>query len=268
MKKSTFLAALTLAVSTLLGQSEADKLYQNNEFAQALPLFKQLSVENPDNYAYFEKYVLCLIQLQETDTAESAILERTKTDKTNPDLYFLYGSFLLRQGRSAEADSIRQLRRKLLDEGYGARQWDAAPPANTPPPPSALEKAEDEPVASDEADEMPLFLTPECEQLTAIKERKLCSDKKMLEFIYKNIQYPVEARMNGAQGSAVITFVVEKDGTMTGLRIVSDPGFGMGEESLRVMQLLQTKGIAWKPGKKNGVPVRVQYNTPIRFKLS
>lgn len=266
MKKTSLFAAFFLAVSSLFGQTEAEKLYQNNEFAQALPLFQQMTVENPGNYAHFEKYVLCLVQLKEMDKAESAMKERMKTDSTNPELYFLYGSFLSRQGRSAEADSVRQLRRKLLDEGYGAKQWDAAPPASSPPPPP-IKRDENEPIKAEEADEMPLWLHPDCEQIADPKERKFCSDKKMLEYIYKNTLYPVEARKNGAQGTAVITFVIEKDGSMSDVRIARDLEYGMGEAALIAMQRMQSSGIAWKPGKQKGVPVRVQFNKPILFKL-
>lgn len=267
MKKTSLFAAFFLAVSSLFGQTEAEKLYQSNEFAQALPLFEQLSRENPDKYPLFEKYVLCLVQLKEMDKAESAMKERMKTDSTNPELYFLYGSFLSRQGRSTEADSIRQLRRKLLDEGYGAKQWDAAPPASSPPPPP-VKRDENEPIPSEEADEMPLWLHPDCEQVTDVKERKFCSDKKVLEHIYHNTNYPPEARTHGAQGTAVITFVIEKDGSMSDVRIARDLEYGMGEAALIAMQRMQSSGIPWKPGKQKGVPVRVQFNMPVRFKLT
>lgn len=268
MKKSSLIVAFSLAMSILFGQTEADQLYQNNEFAKAMPLFKQLSADNPGNYAHFEKYVLCLMQLQETDQAETVIKERLKTDSTNPELYFLYGSFLSRQGRSAEADSIRQQRRKLLDEGHGAKQWAAAPPASSPPPPSPVKKDETEPIKAEEADEMPLWLHPDCEQVTDVKERKFCSDKKMLEFIYKNVLYPVEARQHGAQGTAVITFVIEKDGSMSNVRIARDLEYGMGEAALSAVQRMQSSGMVWKPGKQKGVPVRVTFNLPVRFKLT
>lgn len=67
---------------------------------------------------------------------------------------------------------------------------------------------------------------------------------------------------------AVITFVIEKDGSMTSLRIFRDPGYGIGEAALSAVQRMQSSGIAWKPGKQKGVPVRVQFNMPVRFKLT
>ncbi|MBX2929083.1 MAG: tetratricopeptide repeat protein [Saprospiraceae bacterium] len=139
MKKTTIFTALFLITTALAGQTEAEKLYQNNEYEQALPLFEQLVRDNPDHYAYFEKYVLCLMQLKDATKAESAIVERLKTDKTNTDLYFLYGSLLTRQGRNEEADSIKQVRKKLQEDGYAApppAHWNATPPPPPPPPPA------------------------------------------------------------------------------------------------------------------------------------
>lgn len=98
--------------------------------------------------------------------------------------------------------------------------------------------------------------------------RKSCSDRKMLEFIYNNLRYPAEAKANKAEGTAVITFAVEKDGSMKDIRIARDLTFGCGEEALRVVNLMASQGVRWTPGLQNGVPVRVQFNIPVRFKLN
>lgn len=126
---------------------------------------------------------------------------------------------------------------------------------------------EEDIINAKDADEMPLYLHSECNKQSDYETRKRCADRKMLEYVYKNVQYPSEARQKGLQGDAVVTFVVEKDGTMSGLRIISHPGGGVGEEALRVMRLIQSKGVVWKPGKKADMPVRVQFSMPVRFKL-
>jgi len=273
MKEIATFFTLLLITTTLIGQSEAEKLYQTNEFEQALPLFEKLTRDNPGDYTYFEKYVLCLMQLKETGKAESAIVERLKTDKTNTDLYFLYGSFLSRQGRSAEADSIRQMRRKLMDEGYTtaapAVHWNATPPTSvqaSTPVTTAPDTPKEEPLKT--PDIMPRLLHPECETLPTEDARKSCSDKEMLEFVYNNLRYPVEAKQNNIDGTVVITYTIEKDGSMKDIRIVRNLAYGCGEEALRVVTLMQTQGIKWKPGLQNGVPVRVQFNLPVRFKAN
>ena len=57
-----------------------------------------------------------------------------------------------------------------------------------------------------------------------------------------------------------VSFVIEKDGTMTNIKVMRDPGYEMGKEALRVLQSIKTK---WTAGKKAGQPVRTAYNLPI-----
>lgn len=136
------------------------------------------------------------------------------------------------------------------------------PPAPVPPlPPS--DPYEDAFMSIKEY--MPLF--PGCESLESYNERKQCADKRLLTFIYENIQYPTKARDVGIEGMAVISFVVEKDGAVTEARIVRDPGGGTGTEALRVVKLMNDRGIQWEPGTQMDRPVRVQYNLPVKFKL-
>jgi protein TonB len=114
-------------------------------------------------------------------------------------------------------------------------------------------------------EQMPLF--PGCEDLGSYAEKKQCADKKMLEFIYGNIKYPAIARENGVEGMAVVSFVIEKDGSVTDAKVVRNPGAKTGEEALRVVQLMNAKGLKWSPGKQGGRNVRVQFNLPVKFKL-
>lgn len=137
-----------------------------------------------------------------------------------------------------------------------------APPPPPPPPPPA----EDNDVEIFKVvEEMPRF--PGCENEATTEAKKACADKKMLEFIYKNIKYPAIARENGVEGTAVITFVVEKDGTVKDARIVRDIGAQCGQEALRVVNMMNESNIKWIPGKQRGRSVRVQFNLPVRFKL-
>lgn len=57
-----------------------------------------------------------------------------------------------------------------------------------------------------------------------------------------------------------VSFVIEKDGTMTNVKILRDPGMGLGKEALRVLESIKTK---WTPGKRKGTAVRTSYNLPI-----
>ncbi len=119
-------------------------------------------------------------------------------------------------------------------------------------------------------EEMPRF--PGCEgKDTTLEATTRCAQASLLAFFYDNISYPIEARRNGNEGMVVITFVVEKDGTINRPAILKDIGGGCGEEAVRVAEgmneALGNAGFKWTPGKKDGKVVRVQYNLPLRFKL-
>ncbi len=83
------------------------------------------------------------------------------------------------------------------------------------------------------------------------------------EFLGKNIKYPAKARENKVQGRVIISFIVEKDGSLSDVRIRRGIGSGADEEAVRVINLSPK----WKPGIQNGHTVRVQYSVPISFTL-
>ena len=71
---------------------------------------------------------------------------------------------------------------------------------------------------------MPTF-GKECMELSG-DARKLCSDKALMTFIYQNVHYPALARNNGISGTVVVSFVVEKDGTVSSVEPVRKLGEG------------------------------------------
>ncbi|MGZ3946417.1 MAG: TonB family protein [Mucilaginibacter sp.] len=83
-------------------------------------------------------------------------------------------------------------------------------------------------------------------------------------FLADNIRYPVSARENGIQGTVEISFVIEKDGTLTGAKVSNGVAKIIDDEALRVMRLCPP----WSPGTINGAAVRSTYNAPITFSLS
>lgn len=86
---------------------------------------------------------------------------------------------------------------------------------------------------------------------------------KLLEYVQKNLKYPMMARESDIQGRVFVGFVVEKDGSISNVRVLRGIGGGCDEEAVRVVQSLPK----FKPGKQRGNPVRVQYTLPIVFKL-
>ena len=142
------------------------------------------------------------------------------------------------------------------------------PPAKPALPPAPELLPEPEPDVEDiflRAEEMPRF--PGCEDLNTNEEKRQCADRKLLEFIYKNIKYPAIARENGIEGTCVIQFVVDKNGQIKEAKAVRDIGAQCGQEALRVVNLMNEKGLNWTPGKQRGRAVNVQFNLPIKFRL-
>ena len=86
---------------------------------------------------------------------------------------------------------------------------------------------------------------------------------KMMEYIQKNIKYPMMARESDIQGRVFVNFVVEPDGTITNVTVMRGIGGGCDEEALRVVQSMPN----WKPGKQRGSAVRCSFTVPIIFKL-
>ncbi|TXI79710.1 MAG: energy transducer TonB [Flavobacteriales bacterium] len=85
----------------------------------------------------------------------------------------------------------------------------------------------------------------------------------MFAFISKELKYPEEAIDNGIEGTVVISFVVERDGSIGEAKVLRGLGGGCSEEALRVVKSMPL----WKPGMQGGKLVRTSYNLPIRFKL-
>ena len=80
--------------------------------------------------------------------------------------------------------------------------------------------------------------------------------KKFYEFIAQNYKTPEGENISG---KIIVSFIVEKDGSLTDFMVVKDIGYGTGKEAIRVLK----KCPKWNPAKQNGVPVRCIFNLPI-----
>jgi len=139
----------------------------------------------------------------------------------------------------------------------------AAPPPPPPPPPPKNDNVKE---IFKIVEQMPRF--PGCEDLAATeKEKTVCANQKLLEFLYANIKYPRLAQENNIEGTAVVTFVVNTDGSITDAEVLRDIGGGCGAEALRVVNLMTEMDEKWTPGRQRGNPVPVQFSLPIRFRL-
>ena len=88
-------------------------------------------------------------------------------------------------------------------------------------------------------------------------------DQAMMQFVAENVKYPQEAIDKEISGRVMVGFVVEKDGSISDVKVVKGIGGGCDEEAVRVVNAMPK----WKPGMDKGKPVRVSYMMPFSFKL-
>lgn len=89
-------------------------------------------------------------------------------------------------------------------------------------------------------------------------------DQALQAYLQKNIRYPAAARENGIEGTVVLQFVVNTDGSISDIKPLREVGGGATEEAIRVVKSMPK----WTPGNNNGVNVPVYFNLPVTFQLS
>ena len=87
--------------------------------------------------------------------------------------------------------------------------------------------------------------------------------ENIMEFLARNIRYPVVDQQAGISGRVIVQFVVDVDGSITDIQIVRGVSPTIDREARRVVGLMQN----WTPGHQRGTPVRVRYTLPIVFRL-
>lgn len=106
--------------------------------------------------------------------------------------------------------------------------------------------------------------TGEAEIFQVVEDMPSFPHGNVQTWIAKNVKYPVIARENGIQGKVYIQFVIEKDGSITDVKVVRGVDSSLDKEAARVINSMPK----WKPGKQRGKPVRVSYTLPINFRLA
>lgn len=118
------------------------------------------------------------------------------------------------------------------------------------------------------------------EPIVEIKEEEIVEDQPFLiaeempsfqggdinvfrKWVQDNVRFPQIALENGIQGTVVIAFVVERDGTLTILEVLASPDRSLTDEAVRVLK----QSPKWTPGKQRNQAVRVRYNLPVVFRL-
>jgi len=87
--------------------------------------------------------------------------------------------------------------------------------------------------------------------------------KAWAKYIQRNLRYPYEAQEKTIQGKVYISFIIEKDGSVSNVKLMKGIEESCDEEAMRVIR----KSPKWKPGRQNAQNVRVRYNMPISFSI-
>jgi TonB family protein len=110
------------------------------------------------------------------------------------------------------------------------------------------------------------FLTSAVEEIFVVVEESATPHggiANFYSFVGKNIKYPAEARRMGVEGKVFVQFIINKDGTITDVRVIKGIGAGCDEEAMRVVSISPP----WTPGKQRGKAVKQRYTMPIIFSL-
>ena len=129
-------------------------------------------------------------------------------------------------------------------------------------------QADDEEAKEEEKtdEEPPINLNGDDEEVLRIVEQLPEYPGGMVEFVKwltATLKYPDDALQRRMQGKVMISFIVEKDGTLTGLKVIKSAGKIFDDEALRVARLMPQ----WKPGKADGKPCRSMIAIPIVFEM-
>ena len=87
--------------------------------------------------------------------------------------------------------------------------------------------------------------------------------ENVMKFISENMKYPAEAKANNIQGRVIVKFIVERDGSLSDIKVMRPLGYGCNEEAIRLVKSMPK----WEPGKKGGKAVRTSFMLPIQFQL-
>ncbi|MEE4178560.1 MAG: M56 family metallopeptidase [Bacteroides sp.] len=201
-----------------------------------------LPITNPFNFSPLKKRIM-MMNKQTKNPVMKAILSLTFSTG-------LFAMLLLLQSATIQATQppLIPSEPEVVNLTVVGQLPESAPQPPSPPPP-------------------PRRAEPEADVIFTVVEdqpRFPGGEEARVQYMVENLRYPEEARDDGIQGTVFVTFVVEEDGNITGVKVLRGIGGGCDEEAVRVVKNMPT----WTPGRQRGQNVRVQYNMPIRFVLN
>ena len=164
----------------------------------------------------------------------------------------------------------------LEEEIIPITKQEVKPPPPPPPPPEVIEIVEDEVEIEEELE----IEDPESDEDIAIEIEEESDDDffmvvenmpefpggdlGLMKYIQKNVKYPPIAKEYNITGKVYVSFIVDKSGSVTNVKVVRGVDKNLDAEALRVVKSLPK----YKPGKQRGKPVRVMFTIPINFTLN
>ena len=190
--------------------------------------------------------------VKETEPNVAVIILNTKKKGEEPLLIVDGKIATIEQVRALPRDAVARvatMREKTAMKSYGEKAKYGALIITTV---NHQEEIENEPLSQpdvfDKVDEMPHF--PD-------------GMAGLMQYLSTNVRYPKDAKESGTQGSVIVSFIVEKDGSISNAKVTKPTYSSLDEEALRVVSAMPK----WVPGKQNGEAVRVKYAVPVSFRL-
>ena len=150
-----------------------------------------------------------------------------------------------RKKREAEAAAQRQRE----EEARKKREQEEAERKRRQQSQEAQQTSSTDDTVYDAADQMPSFPG---------------GTSELYRWLSQTVKYPVAAEAAGIQGRVIVSFIVEKDGTLSNISVIKSVDIFLDNEALRVVNSMPK----WEPGRQNGQIVRVKITMPIKFKLA
>ena len=164
----------------------------------------------------------------------------------------------------------------LEEEIIPITKQEVKPPPPPPPPPEVIEIVEDdveiedeieiEDTESDEDEEIEIIEEDDDEFFMVVENMPIFpgGDLGLMKYIQKHVKYPAIAKEYNITGKVYVSFIVDKSGSVTNVKIVRGVDKNLDAEAVRVVKSLPK----YKPGKQRGKSVRVMFTIPINFTLN
>ena len=256
------IVGVTLALNA---ETVTDVVYKNDEPQKQVPIKKgkkSATIKTGNNQAVevveiiepksIDKDKIVISEQQEKEPNAAVLILNTKQEGEEPLLILDDKIATIDQVRALPRDAVARvatMREKAAIRSYGEKAKHGALIITTVKHQKEIDnELIGQPDVFDKVDEMPQFPG---------------GMPAMMQYLSSNIRYPEDAKEAGAQGRVIVSFIVEKDGSISNAKVTKPTYSSLDEEALRLVSAMPN----FIPGKQNGEAVRVKYSFPVSFRL-